>query len=169
MDVTVHGRNVLVTDALNAHAQKKLGKLTRYWNGVKEAQVLLEVERGQHICEVTVPLAGAVLRGEARTSDMYQAIDECIQKIERQVQRYKARFSKSSKGLSALVENEVEPGDEIVRQKRFPTKPMTPEEAVMQLNLVGHDFFAFMNAETERISVIYRRRDGRYGLLEPDM
>jgi len=169
MDLTVHGSNILVTDALRTYAEKKLGKLQRYWKGVNEAQVLLEVERGQHICEVTVPLTGAVLRGEARADDMYQAIDECVQKLERQIQRYKARFDRASKELGELLTNESEPGDEIVRQKKFPAKPMQPEEAVMQLNLIGHDFFVFTNAETDRISVIYRRRDGRYGLLEPDM
>lgn len=169
MELLVHGKNIPVTEALKAHVEKKIGKLSRFWNGVQEAQVLLQVERGQHICEVTVPLAGAVLRGEARTNDMYGAVDEVVEKLERQIRRYKARFAHAGKGFPFVPAKNVDSKDEIVRQKKFPLKPMDPDEAVMQMNLVGHDFFVFMNAETESVNVIYRRRDGRYGLLEPDV
>lgn len=163
----MHGHNVVVTEALESYAQKKLSHLSRFWGGVQAAQVLLEVERGQHICEATVPLRGAVLRGEARTDDMYAAIDEAVAKLERQIQRYRARFDRSTPTPARRPTNPLI-WDEIVRQKHFSLKPMDPQEAVMQMNLLGHDFFAFMNSEANQVNVVYRRHDGRYGLLGPE-
>lgn len=168
MDLHVHGRNVKVTEALRAHAEKKLGKLQRFWGGVEAVQVVMTVEHQQHICEVTIPLRGAVLRGEARAEDMYVAFDLVVEKLERQIRRYKARFEQREKAESPLLANDGKDKDAIVRQKRFPAKPMHPDEAVMRMNLLGHDFFAFVNAETEQVSVVYKRHDGRYGLLEPE-
>jgi putative sigma-54 modulation protein len=167
MELVVHGHNVVVTEALESYARKKLAHLARFWGGVQAAQVLLEIERGQHICEATVPLRGAVLRGEARTKDMYGAIDEAVAKLERQIQRYRARFERQTATPARPEANALE-GDEIVRQKRFSLKPMDPQEAVMQMNLLGHDFFAFMNSEVGYVNVVYRRHDGRYGLLGPE-
>lgn len=167
MELVVHGHNVVVTEALESYAQKKLAHLSRFWGGVQAAQVLLEVERGQHICEATVPLRGAVLRGEARTKDMYAAIDEAVAKLERQIQRYRARFERTTPTPARPASNDLVQ-DEIVRQKQFSLKPMDPQEAVMQMNLLGHDFFAFMNAESNHVNVVYRRHDGRYGLLGPE-
>ncbi len=167
MELVVHGHNVVVTEALESYARKKLSHLARFWGGVQAAQVMLEVERGQHICEATVPLRGAVLRGEARTSDMYAAIDEAAAKLGRQIQRYKSRFEPATV-TPARDETKDVVRDEIVRQKQFSLKPMDPQEAVMQMNLLGHDFFAFMSSESNQVNVVYRRHDGRYGLLGPE-
>ena len=169
MEFTVHGRDIAVTDALKAHADKKLQRLTRFFRGIKTADVVLSVQGGEHICEVTVPLPGAILRAEARTRDMYVSIDEVAERLRRQIQHYRKRFAKNGKGVVEQAENRESESEEIVRQKRIPLKPMLPDEAVMQLNLVGHDFFVFLNGETSQVNVIYRRLDGKYGLLEPDV
>ncbi|HHW75090.1 MAG TPA: ribosome-associated translation inhibitor RaiA [Firmicutes bacterium] len=178
MEITVRGKNIEVTDALVDYANKKVNKLTKYLDRPKEAQVVMSVIRNEHIVEVTVILNGLILRGEESTGDMYASIDMVVDKLEKQLVKYKTRLSRSlrQQGLRALGEKLAAPEareketeeDRVVKTKRFPLKPMHLEEAIMQMNLLGHDFFVFANAETEIVNVLYRRKDGDYGLIEPE-
>ncbi|MFO7173576.1 MAG: ribosome-associated translation inhibitor RaiA [Bacillota bacterium] len=172
MQVAVYGKNIEVTAALREYAQKKLNKLDRYLQEPADAQVTFSVERGRHIVEVTIPVRdGYLLRGEEATDDMYASIDLVVEKLEKQIHKYRSRFRRkggpAQTGIPPAGQEEAE-GDRIVRVKRFALKPQTVEEAVMQMNLLGHDFYVFTNAETGQVNVVYRRKDGNYGLIEPE-
>lgn len=175
MKIQFRGKNIQVTNALKEHVEKKLGKLDKYFDNPPEATVTLSVERERHRVEVTLPLNGYLLRGEEELFDMYSAVDQVVDKLEKQMEKYKTRLSKQNKGLSikdiAVNSNSVDRATEddeprLVRTKRFAMKPMSVEEAIMQMNLLGHSFFVFTNAETEEVNVVYRRNDGDYGVIE---
>lgn len=175
MEVTVRGKNLDVTPALRDYVQKKLGKLDRYVGPGFQAQVTLEVERGRHQVEVTVPLDGFLLRGVERTDDMYASMDLVLDKLERQIEKYRAKLARRFRQAGSKVppywsEGVAEEGggEPLLRHKRFPLKPMDVDEAILQMNLLGHDFFVFTNAMTEQVNVVYRRRSGDYGLIEPE-
>lgn len=176
MKVTVRGKNIEVTPALEEYAQKKLGKLAKFFDQDTETQVFLSVTREDHIVEVTINVGGLILRGEESTEDMYASIDLVVEKLEKQVAKYKTRLNKSlrKRGVrminEKLLAQEKDEEDEarVVKTKRFAWKPMSVEEAILQMNLLGHDFFVFTNADTETVNVVYRRRDGNYGLIEPE-
>lgn len=179
MELVARGKNVPVTEALREYAGKRLGKLERYLGTLDQVQVIFSVEGDRHVAEVTIPLNGLILRGEEETGDMYSSIDLVSEKLERQIEKHKTKLAKRvrEQGLKNLVNSnslalsqaEAEEQErKIVRTKRFPLKPMPVEEAIMQMNLVGHSFFVFANAETDEINVVYRRRDGNYGLIEPE-
>ncbi|MGQ9512097.1 ribosome hibernation-promoting factor, HPF/YfiA family [Thermodesulfitimonas sp.] len=175
MQVVVRGKNIKVTDALRGYVEKRLAKLDRFFNGLSEAQVTLSVERGNHRIEVTIPVNGMILRGEEATYDMYAAVDLVVEKLEKQIERYKSRFNRRARvgNVPAAEVAAPEPVEdteknEVVRVKRFAIKPMNIDEAIMQMNLLGHNFFVFRNAETEAVCVLYRRKDGNYGLIEPE-
>ncbi len=171
MDVVVRSRNIEVTAALKSHVEKKVRKLEKFLSGAGKANVRLEIEHGRHTAEVTIPVAGLILRGEEKGDDMYASVDLVVQKLERQAKRWKGRLLRGRTGAVEGAPGERADDDLtglLVRRKAFPAKPMTPEEAILQMDLVGHDFFAFRNAETETINVVYRRSDGNYGLLEPE-
>ena len=127
------------------------------------------MEKGRHIVEVTVPVNGMLLRGEEATDDMYASIDLVVEKLEKQIDKYKTRLTRK---LRPQIADEPVPkvfdDPVIVKTKRFAIKPMAVDEAVMQMNLIGHDFFVFADADTNQVNVVYRRRDGNYGLIEPD-
>ncbi|MGI6574688.1 MAG: ribosome hibernation-promoting factor, HPF/YfiA family [bacterium] len=173
MRIVVKGKNIAVTPALHEYVEKKLGKLSRYFGNIIEATATLTVEKERHIMEVTVPLnGGMILRAEEETHDMYASVDLAVEKLERQIEKYKTRIARkmkdgSLKDLAPAPEREYEEEPKIVRTKRFAMKPMPVDEAVLQMNLLGHDFFVFSNAETDEVNVVYRRRDGNYGLIEP--
>lgn len=177
MQVAVFGRNVEVTAALREYVEKKLKRLDKYIQAPLGAQVTLEVERGRHIVEVTVPMNGLLLRGEEATSDMYASVDLVVDKLEKQVVKYKTRFTRRKAAAAAAsaapAPSETEPvaaedSDRVVKVKRFALKPQSVEEAILQMNLLGHDFYVFTNAETQDVNVVYRRHDGDYGLIEPE-
>ncbi|SHE82222.1 SSU ribosomal protein S30P/sigma 54 modulation protein [Desulfofundulus australicus DSM 11792] len=173
MKVQVRGRNVEVTNALKEYVEKRLGKLERYLDLIEEAQVTLTVEKDSHRVEVTIPINGIILRGEETTGDMYASIDLVVEKLEKQIDRYKGklyrRLGRQNMEVKAGEEEaREENGPPIVRTKKFAVKPMSVDEAVMQMNLLGHSFFVFTNADTEKVNVVYRRKDGRYGLIEPE-
>ncbi len=175
MDIRVRGKNVALTDALRDHVEKKLGKLSRHFgHDPVVADAVLSVEKDRQMIEVTLPLPhGRVLRGQESTEDMYASVEIVVQKLERQLDKLKThaktRPAHSAAERPAAQSEAGDPTDgAVVRRKTFPDKPMTLEEAILQMDLVGHDFFAFTNAESERINVLYRRRDGNLGLLEPD-
>ncbi|WP_027339012.1 ribosome hibernation-promoting factor, HPF/YfiA family [Halonatronum saccharophilum] len=178
MKFMVRGKNLEVTEALRGYAEEKVGKIEKYFeeDTVIEAQISLEVERGRHIVEVTLFVDGLILRGEERSNDMYASIDGVIEKLESQVRKYKTRIhsklrrekDKFGKGLKAkLNKEETEDSPKIVKTKQFAIKPMPVEEAVMQMDLLQHDFYVFSNAKTEEVNVVYKRNDGNYGLIEP--
>lgn len=178
MEINVRGKNIEVTPALVSYTRKKLGKLVKYFDKAKEIQVVMSVIRDEHIVEVTVILEGLILRGEESTGDMYASIDIVVDKLEKQVAKYKTRLNKTLRKRGVRIINEKmasadargeEEEARVVKTKRFPLKPMSLEEAVMQMNLLGHDFFVFANSESETVNVLYRRKDGNYGLIEPEI
>lgn len=168
VDVIVRGKNVEVTEALKEHVTRKLSKMEKYFDHHRDitAHAMLSIEKERHIIEVTMPIDGMLLRGEEASPDMYASVDRVIDKLERQLTKYKAR-SKPRHGVETRIDHASFDEPELVRRKTFPRKPMTVDEALLQMDMLGHDFFAFTNAETETINVVYRRQDGHYGLLEP--
>lgn len=183
MKLNIRGENFEVTAALRDYVEKKLGRLQRYFdNGeVRDVNVTLRVLRGDGIIEVTIPMSSVLIRAEETHPDMYAAIDLVIEKLERQVRKYKTKINRKQRQDSttrvamrqadsvAVLTDDEEDDDEfsIVRTKRFALKPMDPEEAVLQMDLLGHNFFVFQNSETNEVNVVYRRNDGKYGLIEP--
>jgi len=174
----VKGKNVDVTDSLKDYALQKLGKLEKHLNDAARLELELHVEKNpsisqNQVAEATVWTKGPVLRARESSTDMKASIDQLVEKLERQARRYrdKRRRGPSRGNNDQGVEGTpVVPSEEtpvIVRTKQFAIKPMTPEEAVLQLELIGHDFFVFQNADTNDVNVVYRRRDGNYGLIEP--
>jgi ribosome hibernation promoting factor len=179
MQFQVKGRNLEVSDAIRSYAEAKLGKLEQQLKDPR-VELVLAVERNpsiaaNHVAEATIWTKGPVLRAREASSDMRASIDQLVDKLERQVTRYKrkgrdqrrkaARANGPSNDVTPVESEEAEPL--IVKTKQFAVKPLTPEEAVEQLELVGHDFFVFRNAESGEVNVVYRRRDGDYGLIEP--
>lgn len=188
LHVIVQGKHLDVTPALREYAEEKVGKITRYFDQVQEAQVVLSVERRDgigkaQVVEVTVWGDGLVLRGEEASQDMYASIDLVFDKLRKQIEKYRSKLierrriseSRRKDRLAATAREEQRRSDtqpeadaSIVRTKRFAMKPMTPDDAVMQLELLGHDFFVFRNSGTMEVNVVYRRTDGKYGLIEPE-
>jgi putative sigma-54 modulation protein len=182
MELTIKGRGVEVTDRLQDYVEKKIGKLDRYLPTITEAWVELSVEgtkaaQDRQVCQVTVRANGTMLRAEERSEDMFTSIDAVLDKMYRQIARYKGKRQNRWRGAGAPVEplpleidEEAEEGtNSIVRFKRFQMAPMNPEEAVEQMELLGHDFFVFFNADEGQINVLYRRKDGNYGVLQPEL
>lgn len=173
MKIVVRGINFEVTNALKEWVEKKTGKVEKYFDNIEEAQVKLVVDGDRHRAEVTIPLDGIVLRGEEETGDMYASIDSVMDKMERQIRKYKTRIDRRLKNESvrSLVPERNDEGYEsphVVKTKRFAVKPMPVDEAIMQMNLIAHNFFVFRNADTEEVNVVYLRNDGNYGLIEPE-
>jgi putative sigma-54 modulation protein len=175
MRTIVSGKNIDITDAIRDRVYKRLSKFEKYFGPDTEAHATLSVEKNRHIIEVTIPFNGVILRGEEATGDMYTSIDNVVDKLERQMRRQKTKLEKRIKDDSIRFENfspAVEEYEDeevrIVKTKRFAMKPMPTEEAVLQMELLGHNFFVFSNAETEEVNVVYKRKDGNYGLIEPE-
>lgn len=171
MKVQVRGRNMEVTGALKDYVEKRLGKLDRYIDNLGDAQVTLTVEKDSHRIEVTIPINGMILRGEEATADMYASTDMVVEKLEKQIEKHKGKLVKrigkplaDSRPFVIIPEDD---GPRVVRTKRFAIKPMAIDEAVLQMNLLGHSFFVFSNAETDQVNVVYKRKDGNFGLIEP--
>lgn len=175
MHVNVRGKNIEVTNALRDYVVKKIGKLQKYFENLQEAQAMLSVVKGRHIIEVTMPLNGMLLRGEEESEDMYSSVDQVMEKLEKQIEKYKTRLSRKARtngnkaGAAGGDGGKWEEDDrKIVKTKRFTIKPMRTDEAIMQMDLLGHDFFVFINSETDETNVVYKRRDGFYGQIEPE-
>jgi putative sigma-54 modulation protein len=174
MKVNVTGRNLVITDAIREQVEKKLSKFDKMFNSDIEASATFSVQKNKHIVEVTIPLKnGALFRAEAISDDMYMSIDEAIDRISKQMKKHKTKLEKRFHANDSIrfeeIPDAVEPIVEssIVKTKRFGVKPMGPEEAVLQMELLGHDFFVFLNGDTEEINVVYKRKDGDFGLIEP--
>lgn len=171
MRISISGKNLDISAYMREVAEKKLSKLDRYFPQDTEAQVTLSVEKNRHIVEVTIPQGGRIIRGEEVSTDMYASLDNVLDKLEKQIVRNRTRLEKELRhdAFDDLVveDYEEDEGPRIVRVKQFSIKPMSEEEAMLQLELLGHSFYMFQNAETNRISVLYKRKDGNYGLIEP--
>lgn len=174
MKTIVSGRNMNVTDALRDTIQSKLGKLDRFFHRELEAQVTLSIEKNRHIIEVTIPFNGSILRAEEATEDMYRSIDGVVDKLTRQLEKQKNKLENRINRYETIRFENIRVDEEddteearIVRTKRFLIKPMDSEEAVLQMELLGHNFFVFVDAETDDVNVVYKRKDGDYGLIEP--
>ncbi len=179
MQIIVKGKNLEVTDALRNYAVEKVGRVNKYLDRIIKVEIEMSVEKNpkiqeNQVVEVTIFSSGPVIRAKESATDMYQAIDLVSGKLERQANKLRKKLidrhhharNPFKESTSALPEEEeIEPV--IVKTKSFPLKPMTPEEACLQMELVGHDFFVFINSETEETNVVYRRKDGNYGLIEP--
>lgn len=175
MKFIVSGKNLEVTEALREKTIKKLGKLEKFFNPQTEVQVTFSVQKNRQIVEVTIPFNGIVLRAEEANDDMYASVDKVVDVLERQIRKNKTRLAKKLHEAAFAVDNFSVNDDiseehefKIVRSKKFAFKPMSEEEAILQMNLLGHTFFMFANAETEKVNVVYRRKDGNYGLIEPE-
>ena len=176
MNFIISGKNIEVTPGLKDSVTSKLGKLERYFTPDTEIIVTLSVERDRQKIEVTIPVKGDIIRSEQTSTDMYVSSDLVEEVIERQLRKYKnkliARHQEGGTFKQEFFEEEpaIDSNDEIqiVRTKKFGIKPMFPEDACVQMELLGHDFFVFSNAETEEVNVVYKRKNGTFGLIEPE-
>jgi putative sigma-54 modulation protein len=177
MRLQVKGKNLDVSDSIRSYAEEKLRKLERQLADPTQIELELSVERNpsisaNHVAEATIWTKGPTLRAREASADMRASIDQLVDKLERQVTRYRQKRRRrtgrdNGANLAAQPPSYAASEPAIVKTKQFPVKPMSPEEAVLQLELVGHDFFVFENAETGEVNVVYRRRDGNFGLIEP--
>ena len=180
MDIQVRGKGIEVTDALRDHATRKVERLTNHFHDLRSAQVVESVQGKTHRVEVQLEGDGITVRGEDRGDDLYSAIDRVVDKLERQMRKYKDRNRRAGNrahhdhdsvrtlAVDSGAEEDVPETGRIVRQKRFAIKPVSPQEAVAQMELLSHDFYVFENSESGDVNVLYRRGDGNYGLLEPE-
>jgi len=177
MDIQLFARNLEITPRLRSYVDKKVGKLVRYLPDIDEARVDLGVENTRsnahrQVAQMTVRIQGTILRAEERAPDIFTAIDATLDKMRRQISRYKTRRQdrwQRAPGEELQPLEEEPPSGEIVRIKRFEMRPMSFEEAIEQMELLGHQFFVFLNVEEGGINVLYRRRDGNYGLIVPEV
>lgn len=175
MRYTITGKNITVTQGLRDDVIKKIGKLERYFNKDTEAVITLSVEKDRQKIEVTIPVKGTIIRAEQVSDDMYVSIDLVEEIIERQLKRYKSRIvdkKQNAVAFSDLFLSEEAESDEeihIKKVKKFAIKPMDPEEACVQMELLGHSFFVFLNADTDQVNVVYKRKGNTYGLIEPEL
>lgn len=175
MKLTFTGKNIEVTDALKDITEKKLSRLDKFFQEDVEGNVVYSVERNWKVLEITINLPGTILRVEEASDDMYAAIDKAVDVLERQIRKYKTKLQKRYQGGETIrfdnvlpLEEELDERPRIVKTKRFEMKPMNVDEAILQMELLGHNFFVFMNADIDQVSVVYKRRDGNYGLIEPE-
>lgn len=179
MRFIITGRNIVVTDSLRTAVEEKLGKLDRFFASETEVHVTLSVQKERQKIEVTIPVKGHIIRSEQESDDMYVSIDLVEEVIERQLKKYKNKIIDKKQNQAAFAKEfvEEEPEDdaeqtgdiEIIRTKHFGIKPMYPEDACIQMELLGHSFYVFLNAETDEVNVVYKRKGNTYGLIEPEM
>lgn len=174
MRIKITGRNIELTEGLKAAVGDKLNKLEKYFTPDTEVNVTLSVEKERQKVEVTIPMKGSYIRSEQVSSDMYVSIDLVEEVIERQLRKYKNKIVDKQQAAAnfqkAYLDKDYEEDEEvkIIRTKKFGIKPMYPEDACVQMELLGHNFFVFYNAETEQVNVVYKRKGNTYGLIEPE-
>lgn len=173
MRITVIGKNINVTPALKEIVEKKISKLDRYFEPGISVRATLTVQKNRQIFEVTIPFNGVILRCEESTEDMYKSIDLVEAKLERQIRKQRTKLQRRNNESLRFnsfdeVASEEDDDGEIVKVKKFNIKPMNTEEAILQMELVEHNFFVFKDCDTNNVNVIYKRKDGNYGLLEPE-
>ena len=175
MNIIISGKNMELSDGLKNAVYDKLGKLDRYFTPETEMHVTLSIEKERQKVEVTIPVKGNIIRSEQVSNDMYVSIDLVEEIIERQLKKYKNKIIDKKQAASNFKQEFIEKDyvdDEdiqIVRSKKFDIKPMYPEDACIQMELLGHNFFVFCNAETDQVNVVYKRKGNTYGIMEPDL
>lgn len=175
MRIKITGRNIELTEGLKAAVEDKLNKLEKYFTSDTDVYVTLSVEKERQKVEVTIPMKGNYIRSEQVSNDMYVSIDLVEEVIERQLKKYRTKLVTKQQNVASVFKQEfleaVSEEDEeikIIRSKKFSMKPLYPEDACVQMELLGHDFFVFINAETEDVNVVYKRKGNTYGLIEPE-
>lgn len=176
MKYVITGKNIEITEGLKNAIYDKIGKLEKYFTEDTQVHVTLSVEKERQKIEITIPVKGSIIRSEQTSNDMYISIDLVEEVIERQLKKYKNRIIDRQQAggneefSKEYIDKEYEDDEEveIIRTKRFGMKPMYPEDACVQMDLLGHNFFVFLNAETEEVNVVYKRKDNKYGLIEPE-
>ena len=174
MKYIIYGKNLEVTESLKQAVNDKFSKLDKFFTPETEVQVTLSIQREEETVEATIPMKRNILRAEQTTKDMYASIDQVVDVLERMVRKYKTKISSHGKGVGTFneefLDEDVDNNEtvKITRSKRFAIKPMDAEEACVQMELLGHSFFVFRNADTFEVNVVYRRKDGTYGLIEPE-
>lgn len=178
MKIKIFGKNIEVTEGIRSAVEEKIGKLDKYFAGETRVDVTLSVNKNEQKVEVTIPVKGRIIRAEEISDDMYVSIDMVEETIERQLVKYKNKIIDKKKSIKeafteTYIEDDYEDEDEdqikIKKTKRFGIKPMDPEEACVEMELLGHNFFVFLNAETEEVNVVYKRKGNTYGLIEPEL
>lgn len=174
MNFIIIGKNIEVTPGLRSAVEDKIGRLEKFFNPGTEVHVTLSVEKDRQKIEVTIPVKGNIIRSEQASNDMYVSIDLVEEVIERQLKKYKNKLTAQKQSASFFkqdfIEKEYMDEEEIriIRTKKFDIKPMYPEDACIQMELLGHNFFVFCNAETDQVNVVYKRKGNTYGLIEPE-
>ena len=174
MRFTITGKNIEVTEGLRSAIIEKIGKLDKYFSTEMDATVTLSVEKERQKIEVTIPVKGNIIRAEEVSNDMYVSIDLVEEIIERQLRRYKTKLVDAKQAAAEFSKTYIEKDYDddaevkIVRSKRFGIKPMNPEEACVQMELLQHNFYVFLNSETDEVNVVYKRKNNTYGLIEPE-
>ena len=173
MKITIYGKQMTVRESLKSAVERKLAKFDKFFGIDTEALVTCKVRRGVKIIEITVNYGGATFRAEEESETFITALDRAVEGLERQIRKNKTRLEKTVKrGAFIIGEDDddeyVEEGEFEIRVKTFPFKPMTAEEAVLQMNLLGHSFFAFTDADSGKVSVVYKRKEGNYGMIVPE-
>mgnify|MGYP004486651713 FL=1 len=174
MKYVIRGEKVEITEAIKKYITEKIGKLDKYFSNPEEikANVLVRIRGVEQIVEVTIPIKKIVLRCEERDEDLYKAIDLASDKLERQLRKNKTKMMKQKKDVTKAIRFEemepIEEKEEIVKRKKIEMKPMSEEEAMMQMDLIDHDFFGYKDVETKTVNVIYKRKDGTFGIIETD-
>ena len=174
MNFNIVGKNIEVTPGLRAAVEEKIGKLEKYFTPDTRVNVTLKVDKDRHEIEVTIPMKGKIIRSEQVSNDMYVSIDLVEEIIERQLKKYKNKLTDSKHGTGnfkqEFLDKDYAEDDEvrIMRTKKFDIKPMYPEDACVQMELLGHGFYVFCNAETDEVNVVYKRKGNTYGLIEPE-
>ena len=175
MKFVIVGKNIEVTPGLKKNVEEKIGKLEKYFSPDTEVHVTLSVEKERHKIEFTIPVKGSIIRSEQVSNDMYISIDLVEEIIERQLKKYKNKIIDKEQAAESFkreyIERDYQDEDEIkiVRTKQFDMKPMYPEDACVQMELLGHNFYVFNNAETNEVNVVYKRKANTYGLIEPEI
>lgn len=174
MKYTIIGKNIEVTEGLKASVEDKLGRLEKFFTDDTDVYVTFSVEKERQKIEVTIPMPKHIIRAEQASDDMYVSIDLVVEVIERQVTRYKKKLADREQNAAVFqsdffdVEDDDDEEVKIIRSKRFAVKPMYPEDACVQMELLGHNFYVFRNAETDEVNVVYKRKGNTYGLIEPE-
>lgn len=174
MNLVISGKNIDITEGLRSAVEEKIGKLERYFTDSTEVHVTLSTEKNRQKIEVTVPMKGSIIRAEETSTDMYVSIDLVEEVIERQLRKYKNKLIDKEQNAvqlsKAFIEEDAYEDEDIriIRSKKFEMKPMDPEEACVQMELLGHNFFVFRNSESDEVNVVYKRKGNTYGLIEPE-
>ncbi|MCT4585601.1 MAG: ribosome-associated translation inhibitor RaiA [Peptostreptococcaceae bacterium] len=173
MKMIISGKNIKVTDGLRASVEEKLSRLEKFFIKETEFKIVLSTEKNLQRIEVSIPISGGLIRAEDSEEDLYNAIDKVVEKLSKQLRKHKTKLKRKGnstirfENITSFEDESDELKDRIVRRKTFGFKPMSEEEAILQMELLGHDFFVFINSVSEETNVLYKRHDGNYGILEP--